>query len=134
MSRNVDDSQWDGVIADFAARVEQFGPDYVFGVAIKAHERIKERTPVGDGPLAGTAKNSWQLTAEAAGVYEITTDVVYMPVLEFGEYPGVGPRTVQTPEGIFSSQAPAGMFRITAQELPAIADEAAAELARAIEG
>lgn len=53
---------------------------------------------------------------------EITNGLPYAAVVEFGGYPGVGPKTTQgsNPEGgggIFSSQAPRGMMMLTLEEL-----------------
>lgn len=40
-----------------------------------------------------------------------TNKLPYAGIVEFGDYPGVGPKTVRGAGGIFSSQSPQGMVR-----------------------
>lgn len=68
----------------------------------EAFTRIKRRTPVD----TGRARESWVLDFGKRS--EITSDLHYMEALEFG----------------YSKQAPQGMLRITAREMPAIVKKA----------
>lgn len=110
-----------------------------FGSTVKS-------TPV----ATGRAKGSWQATigspasgdperTEAAALSEInretgrfsmgrviylTSNLVYIGKLEFGLYPGGGPKT--TADG-FSTQAPAGMARTNAARIQSMVRKAVAE-------
>lgn len=110
---------------------EQLGAVFALGVATKIHARIVERTPVGapgrKGSIPGALKVAWLLGPNPVG-YEITNDKPYGPVVEFGLYPGVGPRTIETSDGIFSTQAPVGMVRLTLTELDLLVAEVLTEL------
>lgn len=57
----------------------------------------------------GTLKTSWSQVQEMGGGYGFYAGVPYARIVEFGLYPGLGPRTVTGPGGIYSSQAPQGM-------------------------
>jgi len=70
---------------------------------------VQGATPVGIGPTEGEMKGSWSTVTYEAGGFSFGSDKPYAEVLEEGLYPGVGPRTVKTGEGIFSRQAPGGM-------------------------
>lgn len=122
----VDLSKWQDKIA-------KGGEAFVAGVALAIHTKIVERTPVGEGPprrkgrIPGALRRAWLVTKTSTG-YTITNDKEYGPVVEFGWYPGVGPRTVATSEGIFSTQAPAGMVRLTLAELDLLVADVTTEL------
>ena len=92
--------------------------------------RIMGYTPVDTGRL----RNSWRSRKVHATEGRVSTDVEYAPVVEYGGYKGVGPRTVQAGPfafgmdlvagpGIYSTQAPGGMVR------KAMAEEGKAMLA-----
>ena len=56
-------------------------------------------------------KWTWSAISEiSGGGIAFGTDAPYATVLESGEYPGVGPRTVQAEGGIYSRQAPGGVI------------------------
>ena len=89
---------------------------------------IKNRTPVDQG----NARRAWKKvtrwdssSAAATSTIEgvITNNVAYINVLEFGGYPGLGPRTQPAPAGepdmrsTVSRQAPQGMVRVTLKEI-----------------
>lgn len=60
----------------------------------------------------GTFGTSWGQVEEIEGGFSFTNPLPYAHVLEFGLYPGLGPRTVPGPEGgIYSGQAPEGVVR-----------------------
>lgn len=64
---------------------------------------------------------------KAGNVIYISNNLPWVRLLEFGGYPGGGPRT--TPEG-FSRQAPNGMLRLTLREYPAIVTNGVEEAKR----
>lgn len=64
--------------------------------------------------------------ASTASVFWLTNNLPYAETLEFGLYPGDGPKTV----GGFSTQAPAGVVRVTALEFSRILEQNAAVLSR----
>ena len=75
-------------------------------------------TPVGDRPKQATrARQSWGQVERRAGGYSFRNPVGYADILEFGEYPGVGRRTVAYGDGIYSKQAKGGIL------YPVIKDE-----------
>lgn len=95
--------------------------------AAEAFSGIVEKTPVD----TGRARASWQLQPIDRFSWRIVSESTsYIHILEYGFFKGVGPKTVQTGEGIFSSQAPAGMVRITIMELE---KEFQRDLANAVE-
>lgn len=56
-------------------------------------------------------KWSWsEISKVDDGSLTFGTPAPYATVLETGSYPGVGPRTIEVGEGIFSRQAPGGMI------------------------
>lgn len=59
----------------------------------------------------GTLKTSWSPVEAMGGGFGFYAGVPYASVLEYGEYRGVGPRTVANAGGIYSTQAPEGMAR-----------------------
>lgn len=81
-------------------------------------DAVINRTPVDVTSKRGKKKgfgehlqDQWKYNLLSAGKAEVSTDVVYGPVLEYGRYPGVGPRTVSTGTGIFSRQAAGGIIQ-----------------------
>lgn len=97
-------------------------------VVLEAHNSIVAKTPVDKGNLQG----SWQVDkanpkwGEAVMIY---TGEVYAPVVEYGLYPAVGSKTVDSGDGIYSRQAPQGMVRLTAKEMKSRAEEIWAQYA-----
>jgi len=66
---------------------------------------IKEGTPV----ETGKTKRAWTSTKRKGGL-SFRNPKVSAKVLDRGLYPGVGPKTVKTGSGIFSTQAPEGIL------------------------
>jgi hypothetical protein len=118
---------------------------WVLGVASELHARVIKRTPIARvtrntrgrskrralaARRAGEARK-WTLRSvpsrlpflPAAMEIESNPRAPYVVVLEFGLYPGVGPKTVRTSEGVFSTQAPQGMVRRTLVEFADIVTE-----------
>lgn len=115
-------------------------------IALELFGSTVKSTPV----ATGRAKGSWQTTigspasgdperTEAAALSEInretdrfsmgkviylTSNLAYIGKLEFGLYPGGGPKT--TADG-FSTQAPAGMARTNAARIQSMVRKAVAE-------
>ena len=94
--------------------------DIVLGqVFVLVHDIVVNRTPVDVTTKKGRAKSfgehlqeSWVFdVAPDARSATVATDFVYAPVLEFGKYRGVGPRTAVGDGGIYSRQAVGGMLR-----------------------
>lgn len=65
------------------------------------------------------------MASRVGGIISLINNLPYSEVLEVGGYPGVGPKTVAGPGGIYSKQAPQGMVRLTAMEFTEAAEEAA---------
>lgn len=66
---------------------------------------------VGRTPFAtGYLKRRWGRVERQRGGFSFTNPVYYAQILEEGLYKTVGPRTVATPKGIFSRQAPSGIL------------------------
>jgi hypothetical protein len=63
-----------------------------------------ERTQSGSG---GPATADAERIVQKPGLYWLTNNLPYAPVVEFGRYPGDGPKTT----GGYSNKAPAGMMR-----------------------
>ena len=75
------------------------------------HRTARGRTPRGVGPGAGHLKESWSEVQMIEGGLSFENPVEYGPFLEFGLYPGQGPRTVPGPGGgYYSTQAPEGIL------------------------
>lgn len=104
------------------------------GVALKLLGAFVRDSPVDFGTFrgnwqtnAGSAKRGTLGNRDAAsvigeGVQELKTasmaediyisnNLPYASVIEFGDYPGVGPKTTQRLSGIYSTQAPTGVMR-----------------------
>jgi hypothetical protein len=103
--------------------LEEFGaaPSELIDALLGQAEATFTRIIQGNTPYDPTAedkssgdhiKASWASEIDKQGQsLTIGTDFVYAPVLDFGGYPGVGPRTVAGSGGIFSRQAPAGIIQ-----------------------
>jgi len=65
--------------------------------------------PKGQAPLRRSAEKL--RPSEMEDTIYFSNNLPYISALEFGEYPGVGPKTVQGAGGIYSKQAPSGMVR-----------------------
>lgn len=90
---------------------------------------------IGRSPEAsGAFGTSWGQIEEAEGGYSFTNPLPYAHVLEFGLYPGLGPRTTPGPDaGIYSRQAREGVVRPILEESDtaiAVATAVAEELER----
>ena len=86
--------------------------------AINLWNGITKKTPVDTGRL----RNAWHpsspvQTYSFGSRLTINNPLPYAAVVEFGLYTGLGPKTVANAGGIFSSQAPRGMARITVEEV-----------------
>lgn len=79
----------------------------VKALAMELRVKAMQKTPVATGHLT----RAWSSIDYLDGGYSFGNTAIYAPVLDKGRYPGVGPRTVQTGEGIFSKQAPQGMIQ-----------------------
>lgn len=73
--------------------------EYVLGL-------VKQGTPVD----TGKTKAAWSSVQRKGGVTFKNPEPAAR-VLEKGLYPGVGPKTINTGDGIFSTQAPEGIIR-----------------------
>ena len=79
---------------------------------------ITSKTPVDTGRLRSAWNPSMPVRSFGIGkVLTIRNSLPYAPVVEYGRYPGVGPKTVAANDGIYSRQAPRGMMRITVEEV-----------------
>lgn len=91
-------------------------------------------SPEGDTARFGT---SWGQIEQIEGGFSFTNPLPYAHVLEFGLYPGLGPRTTSGPDGIYSRQAPEGVVRPQVED-PSVAERVAEtmaeELARRLRG
>lgn len=140
-------------LSDFARRVRVGLDQATRKVAFDLHANVVDRTPVD----TGRARASWGLSEGVAkddvqpeGTYEkddaqklvsvsprssggdapiiwLWNNIPYIETLEFGGYPGDGPKTV----GGYSKQAPVGMARLAVREEGAKVEHM---LARMIEG
>jgi hypothetical protein len=86
--------------------------------AISLRTLVEARTPMGTkGPMSepgyqpGTLRKSWGRVREYRGGFTFENIAGYADILEYGLYERVGPRTMQSPSGIFSKQAVGGMLR-----------------------
>lgn len=120
--------QMDAVVARFktitthvSRGVFRDGDAAVHDQMVSVRQRIIQTTPVDTGNL----RAHWSPVIKRRDlVYGIGNDRVYAPVLEYGGYRRVGPRTMEAgpamldeygefeaPEGIYSRQAPLGWTR-----------------------
>lgn len=65
--------------------------------------------PKGQAPLRRAATEL--KPSEMKDTVYFSNNLPYISALEFGKYPGVGPKTVSGAGGIYSKQAPEGMVR-----------------------
>lgn len=126
MARNTveirfDTAQFARTLRAYAERVGRSVDDVVRESATRIRAEIVARSPVETTRL----QSSWLAPVRAGALaWKIATTVPYAPVLEYGGYPGVGPKTVAvagsqnlgwglTPpgSGIYSQQAPYGWVR-----------------------
>ena len=67
----------------------------------------------------GRLKQSWTNVVQVAdGTYSFYNTAPYSPILEFGLYKGVGPKTRAYGDGIYSTQALGGMVRPMMENKP----------------
>lgn len=113
-------------VKDYLAATDRTMDSYVKEIAYRVRTRLRAYTPVDTGRLVGNWAGP---TKTADNEYTVSNDTPYAAVVEYGGYPGVGPRTVElqgrdlgegynAEPGIYSLQAPHGMVR------RALADEA----------
>lgn len=110
------------VVADHVAQgVYRDGDTAVHDQMVNVRQRIIQTSPVDTGNL----RAHWSPVLKRRDlVYGISNDRVYAPVLEYGGYRRLGPRTLragpamlddsgefEAPEGIYSTQAPLGWTR-----------------------
>lgn len=110
-------------------------------LALQIFSGVVSRTPVDDGHLRAAwnisinneeyvttpgGKGNWNLPTDLGRfpIIYITNGLPYAAVVEYGLYPGIGPKTVAgnnptTGGGIFSRQAPVGMVEVTIAEIQA---------------
>jgi len=73
--------------------------------AEKIRRRAIERTPVDTGYL----KSAWTPLIKLGSGISFGNYAPYAGIVEYGLYPGLGPKTVEFRGRIYSSQAPGGM-------------------------
>ncbi len=118
--------QMDAAATKFTARTSRYaqmvrvaGSKAVYAQMVNVRQRIIQTTPVDTGNLRAHWSPVLQRSALSWG---IGNDRVYAPVLEYGGYRRLGPRTIEAgpmdlgedfeaPEGIYSKQAPLGLTR-----------------------
>lgn len=91
-----------------------------------------ERGPIDkDGSsTAGRIAEETNLKFTIGPDFYMTSTLAYIGVLEYGGYPGVGPKTVEKNGGIFPKQADEGMVRINVARFRPTVEKIAKELAR----
>jgi hypothetical protein len=99
-------------LRDFAIGRTPFGINYEkYKTGPRFNKKAGKKTK-GRWKPSGQARRSWGAVAKIAeGAWSFSLDLPYASVLEGGTYKGVGPRTAQFGQGIFSSQAPGGMIK-----------------------
>jgi len=114
-------ARFKAIAAHVSLGVFRDGDAAVHDQMVSVRQRIIQTSPVDTGNL----RAHWSPVIERRDlVYGIGNDRVYAPVLEYGGYHRVGPRTIQAgpamlddsgefeaPEGIYSRQAPLGWTR-----------------------
>lgn len=92
--------------------------DALRGISTKVKNIIQGKSPVGIGDTSGNFKKSWSgLQKIGGGVsfktasYAWTNLKSYGAILEEGTYPGIGPRTITSGQGIYSKQAVGGVLQ-----------------------
>lgn len=119
---------------DYAPAAQRFGERmraYSARLTTRSRQVVRDEmetvraTIVATTPVdTGTLRDSWSPVTRGseALTWSVSTDLVYAPVLEYGGYPGVGPKTVALGggtigagfvgnAGIYSTQAPLGWVR-----------------------
>lgn len=89
--------------------------------------RLREQTPVDTGDLRAswtqsanvlpTVFNGATVTAKSGQVVYIATNKVYAPVIEYGRYPNPPKKPTGRTVNGYSTQAPAGMVRVTVKNM-----------------
>jgi hypothetical protein len=100
---------------DFPRKVKEI----IGNVAADLREKVVGETPFDIRSKDTHAKESWGDIIEHEAGFSFGSDLVYMPVLEYGRYPNVGEvhkgdirtRTVKTGTGVYSRQAVEGWIR-----------------------
>jgi hypothetical protein len=134
-------------VAAFAKRAGMSTEKAIKGTAISLFGAVIQSTPVDTGraranwmiagatPAGGTSTSTDssgsstinEMTAFVAGSklteFTLANNLPYASVLEFGGYPGDGPKTA----GGFSTQAPQGMVRVNAARFEALLEKEAAK-------
>lgn len=112
-------AKWESHLRQFGARVRARGNDVVRTQMQDIRNVIIETSPVDTGAL----RSHWiPVTPRGDLVWGTGNDREYAPILEYGGYPGVGPRTIAAGpgpigdeftagRGIYSKQAPLGWVR-----------------------
>ena len=131
MSFKINTKEFRRAVSRFLDVTERGTDDVMLEIATRVKVGILQKTPIDRNRLF----TSWVgPTRQAAGQYRIANDRPYALVVEYGGYPGVGPKTVKlgprdlghgftANSGIYSTQAPHGMVRRTlAQETEGIAE------------
>jgi len=107
-------------IATFLRQTDQDTRHTLAFIALRVRSSIIRRTPVG---ATHRLQRGWKAPVQVDQfTMKITTSVPYAPILEYGGYPGVGPKTaalsarelghgLRAEAGIYSLQAPHGMVR-----------------------
>ena len=115
-----DNKRFSDVVSRFLDITDQDTVATLSFISLRVHSRILGRTAVG---ATGRLQRGWKTPVRFEELaFKITTDVPYAPTLEYGAYPGVGPKTIAlgtkrfgfgitVGSGIFSSQSPHGMVR-----------------------
>ena len=98
-------------------------------VVQETFRRLLEQTPVDTGDLRASwtqsanvlpaAFNGATVTAKAGQMVYIATDKVYAPIIEYGLYPNPPKNPTGRTVNGYSSQAPAGMVRVTIMNMAA---------------
>ncbi len=107
------------VIQAFFQKAMRFPDEYAREQAGLFRDDIIEGTPIDKGAL----RNAWQGPTKIGDAhYQMKNERDYATTVEFGGYPGVGPKTekvgaftladgIQVNAGIYPTQRPAGMVR-----------------------
>ena len=135
-------SQWSIPFEEIAKRTNSRVVDVVHAVAFEAFSRVIMRTPVDTGRLRGNwfpsfgafvgyspdppdpggentirRMRSSVLSYPVGGIIYLTNSLPYATVVEYGKYPDPPKHPTGKTSGGYSIQAPAGMVRVTAQEI-----------------
>lgn len=135
-------------IREFAVDFSNLSDRAYRGAVIKLFGQIVKASPVDTGRFRGnwfptilipstqtsaSGRSASQINQEIAQtisqsgnnrIYFFTNNLPYAEVIEFGLYPGDGPKTT----GGFSTQAPQGVVRVTARRFATILEQNASRL------